>query len=206
MISDHSPKGHYPLVVFLHGMGERGTDNEAQLKWGVMNFATDHIMGIYKPVVIAPQCPPDATWENLLGGADNSDPTRPMALLKELLDKIIKDPTIDTNRVYITGLSMGGYGTFDALTRYPDLFAAAVPVCGGGDISKVEKISHIPIWIYHGALDDIVPVERSIDMYRALIASASKPGLTIYPETGHFAWIPAYQDQKMMAWLFSQIK
>ena len=101
---------------------------------------------------------------------------------------------------------MGGFGTFDAIERYPNLFAAAVPVCGGGDKSKASTISHIPIWIFHGAEDATVNPAFSLDMAQALSKSGAHPGLTIYPEVGHFSWIGAYSDPMMFEWLFRQHK
>jgi predicted peptidase len=127
-----------------------------------------------------------------------------MKLLIELIDQAKLKLPIDTNRIYITGLSMGGFGTFDAISRYPDLFAAAVPVCGGGDISKALTISHIPIWIFHGALDRAVNPILSHDMLEALTKAGARPGFTQYPEAGHFSWIAAYSDTMMIDWLFKQ--
>ena len=101
---------------------------------------------------------------------------------------------------------MGGYGTYDLLMRRPELFAAAVPVCGAGDITKASEIAHIPIWIFHGAKDDVVDPKNSIEMYSALLKEGAKPGLTIYPEAGHFSWIPAYSDPMLMPWLFDKKK
>ena len=101
---------------------------------------------------------------------------------------------------------MGGYGTYDAIERYPDLFAAAVPVCGGGDISKAAVIAHIPIWIYHGAEDPAVNPVYSLDMLQALTKAGAHPGFTQYPEVGHFSWLGAYSDQLMIEWLFRQHK
>ena len=198
----------YPLVIFLHGSGERGNDNEAQLKWGVMNFATDQSMMLHPAFVIAPQCPQNLSWSNF-SRADmklQSTPAKPMELLTGLIHQLIKTQRIDSNRIYITGLSMGGYGTYDAIERYPDLFAAAVPVCGGGDASKAAVIAHIPIWIYHGAEDPAVNPVYSLDMLQALTKAGAHPGFTQYPEVGHFSWLGAYSDQLMIEWLFRQHK
>lgn len=202
----------YPLVVFLHGSGERGKDNEAQLKWGVLNFATDQTMKSHPAFVIVPQCPNNIDWSNFSREKNNSQmflqpsPSKPMELLISLIHKLIKTLPIDTNRIYITGLSMGGYGTFDAIERFPSLFAAAVPVCGGGDVTKAPLISHIPIWIFHGAEDPAVNPIFSLNMIVALTKAGAHPGFTQYPEVGHFSWIAAYTDPLMMEWLFRQHK
>jgi predicted peptidase len=198
----------YPLVIFLHGSGERGNDNEAQLKWGVMNFATDQSMMLHPAFVIAPQCPQNMNWANLSRTDMKLQPTatKPMELLIGLIHQLIKTQRIDSNRIYITGLSMGGYGTYDAIERYPDLFAAAVPVCGGGDTSRAASIAHIPIWIYHGAEDPAVSPIYSLDMLQALTKAGAHPGFTQYPEVGHFSWLGAYSDPLMLEWLFRQHK
>jgi Predicted peptidase len=202
----------YPLVIFLHGSGERDNDNEAQLKWGVMNFAEDQAMMMHPAFVIAPQCPARVSWSNFSGNRTSTEmhlaptPTKPMELLIMLIRQLIKNPRIDSNRIYITGLSMGGFGTFDAIERYPNLFAAAVPVCGGGDISRAASIAHIPIWIFHGAEDPTVNPLFSIDMAVALNKAGAHPALTMYPEVGHFSWLGAYSDKQMMEWLFRQHK
>lgn len=202
----------YPLVIFLHGSGERGNDNEAQLKWGVMNFATDQNMTLHPAIVIAPQCPEQLSWSNIKRGKDNDDialqpePGKPMALVIGLIRQLIKTMPVDTNRIYITGLSMGGLGTYDAIERYPNLFAAAVPVCGGGDTSRAASIAHIPIWIFHGAEDPAVNPVYDLNMLEALTHAGAHPGFTEYPETGHFSWIAAYSDPMMMEWMFRQHK
>ena len=202
----------FPLVIFLHGAGERGNDNEAQLKWGVMNFASDENMIRYPAFVIAPQCPSNMTWANLDRDRNStqmslqSTPGKPMQLLIELIDKLKKTLRVDTTRIYITGLSMGGFGTYDAIMRYPKLFAAAVPVCGGGDVSKAASIAHIPIWIFHGAEDPSVNPVYSLEMLEALTKAGAHPGFTQYPEVGHFSWLGAYSDQLMLEWLFRQRK
>ncbi|NNC95423.1 MAG: prolyl oligopeptidase family serine peptidase [Chitinophagales bacterium] len=208
LISDYDTISKYPLVIFLHGSGERGDDNESQLKWGVLNFASDRNMKIHRPIVIAPQCPKNKIWANFSfdNGSLQHNSTEPMKLLRELVDQIILELPVDTNRIYITGLSMGGFGTFDAISRYPNLFAAAVPVCGGGDVSKASEIAHIPIWIFHGALDEAVSPVHSLNMVSALSEAGAHPGFTLYPETGHFSWVPAYSDTMMMDWLFRQRK
>lgn len=198
----------YPLVIFLHGSGERGNDNEAQLKWGVMNFATDQNMMQHPAFVIAPQCPEKISWSNFSRNDMRLQPmpTRPMELLIGLIHQMIKTSAIDSNRIYITGLSMGGYGTYDAIERYPHLFAAAVPVCGAGDTTRAASIAHVPIWIFHGAEDPAVNPIHSLNMLQALTRAGAHPGFTQYPESGHFSWLGAYSDALMMEWLFRQHK
>lgn len=207
MMSDYAPGTKYPLVIFLHGSGERGNDNEAQLKWGVRNFASAENMKQNPCILIAPQCPQNDQWGNFNNILQLKDsPTKSMTLLVELINKLVKDMPVDKDRVYITGLSMGGFGTFDIISRHPDLFAAAVPVCGGGDVSKASLFSQIPIWIFHGAVDGVVSPDLSQQMLNALSKEGANPGYTQYPEVGHFAWIAAYSDQMMMNWLFRQRK
>jgi predicted peptidase len=205
---DSDPLRKYPLVVFLHGSGERGNDNEAQLKWGVANFATDKNMSHYPAVVIVPQCPRNMGWSNFSRADMKLQPTpsRPMELLMGLIRQVIKTMPVDTNRIYITGLSMGGYGTYDAIERYPNLFAAAVPVCGAGDTSRAASIAKMPIWIYHGAEDPAVNPIYSLQMLQALTNAGAHPGFTQYPEVGHFSWLGAYSDPLMFEWLFRQHK
>ncbi|HUZ58926.1 MAG TPA: prolyl oligopeptidase family serine peptidase [Hanamia sp.] len=208
---DYDTMRKYPLVIFLHGSGERGNDNEAQLKWGVMNFATDQNMILHPAIVIAPQCPEHMQWSNFSRGkgADQilqSNPSKPMELLMELIHQTIKNLPVDTNRIYITGLSMGGFGTYDVIERYPHLFAAAVPVCGGGDVSRAATIAHIPMWIFLGSEDAAVNPLYSPEMLQALTKAGAHPGFTQYPEVGHFSWLGAYSDPLMMEWLFRQHK
>jgi predicted peptidase len=208
LVSDYAPDKRYPLVIFLHGSGERGDDNEAQLKWGVMNFASDEVMKMHPSIIIAPQCPSDSSWANISWPKINLEqkPTQPMQLVLELIEQLKTQMPVDTNRIYITGLSMGGFGTFDALMRKPDLFAAAVPVCGGGDSKKAADIAHIPMWIFHGAEDGAVDAALSREMVEALTKAGAYPGYTQYPEAGHFSWIAAYSDPMMMNFLYSQQK
>ena len=170
----------------MHGSGERGNDNEAQLKWGVKNFANDRAMIMNPAIVIAPQCPTNMQWANITRGPGtqvtlNPTPSKTMELLMELIRQSIKNLPVDTNRIYITGLSMGGYGTYDAIERYPNLFAAAVPVCGGGDVSRAASIAHIPIWIFLGSEDPTVNPLHSLKMLNALTKAGAHPGFTQYP-------------------------
>lgn len=209
---DNAKGRKYPLVIFLHGSGERGNDNEAQLKWGAGNFADEQTMSRYPAIVIAPQCPLGQQWSNF-GGDRNSrtlklqaQPSTPMRLLRELIAQVLKTLPVDSSRIYITGLSMGGFGTYDALSRYPDLFAAAVPVCGGGDVSKAPVFASVPIWMFQGAENPTVDPGFSTDMLAALMKAGARPGCTILPGVGHFSWLSAYTSQQMIEWLFSQRK
>lgn len=194
----------YPLVIFLHGAGERGTDNEKHLKHIHILFTTS-ILNKYPCFVIAPQCPKGESWSDFMAGKPfSATPTKPMKLFLGALDKTLKEYPIDISRIYVTGVSMGGYGTWDLITRYPNRFAAAAPVCGGGDPKLVAKIKHIPIWAFHGALDRTVPPQKSRVMIDALLKVNATPGYTEYPDVEHNSWVHAYREPFLMPWFFKQ--
>jgi predicted peptidase len=190
--------------------GERGGDNEKQLLHGVGEFARPEIRRRYRCFLIAPQCPAAQRWVDVDWNAAThrtpSRPAKPVELVLELIDAMRKEYSIDPRRIYLTGLSMGGYGTWDLLARRPDLFAAAVPVCGGGDEMQAPRIAAIPIWLFHGALDDAVPVSCSRNMVAALQKAGGHPRYTEYPRVGHASWLPAYRTPELMEWLFAQKK
>jgi len=200
----------YPLVIFLHGAGERGADNEKQLVHGVPQFATPENRKKYPCFLIAPQCPEGKKWVEVDWSADShtqpKDPGEVGRLTLALIEKSIKDLPVDPKRVYVTGLSMGGYGTWDLVARRPDLFAAAAPVCGGADEATAHKIKAIPIWAFHGAKDTAVKPERSRNMIAALKKAGGKPKYTEYPDVGHNSWDNAYRDPVFFKWLFAQKK
>jgi predicted peptidase len=204
----YDPAKKYPLVIFLHGAGERGNDNEAQLKHGVKEFVKSDVRKKYPCFLIAPQCPTRQVWAGLEGGFGShkqaAKPSEPGRLVLELIGAMQKEYSIDPNRIYLTGLSMGGYGTWDLLARRPKLFAAGAPVCGGGDESTAEKIANIPIWVFHGDKDTSVPVARSRTMVEALKKAGGHPKYTEYPGVGHNSWDKAYADPELMKWLFAQ--
>jgi predicted peptidase len=158
--------------------------------------------------LIAPQCPENAKWVEVDWSASThqqpKEPSESARLTLELIAALQKEFSIDPQRIYLTGLSMGGYGTWDLLARRPELFAAGVPVCGGADESTAPKIKNLPIWAFHGAKDQAVKVERSRNMIAALKHTGGKPKYTEYPNVGHDSWNPAYKDAEMFAWLFAQ--
>jgi predicted peptidase len=200
-------KTAYPLVIFLHGAGERGTDNKAQLKHGVKNFASDEARKKYPCYVLVPQCPPHpARWADWTAKGSTKEPTQPLALVLALVEELKKTHQIDESRIYITGLSMGGFGTWDLLARKPELFAAAIPICGGGDPKAVEKFAKVPIWAFHGAKDTVVPPSRSREMIDALKKAGGNPKYTEYPSAAHDSWTKTYADPAVLEWLFSQKK
>jgi len=194
----------YPLVIFLHGAGERGRDNHKHLKFIQILF-TQNALNKYPCFVVAPQCPEGEVWSTLmLGKPFNPTPTRPMELFLQVYDQLLKEYPIDPSRIYVTGLSMGGFGTWDLIARYPNRFAAAVPICGGGDVKTVPLIKHIPIWAFHGALDPTVPPRLSRKMITALQEAGSSPGYTEYPGIKHSSWHQAYKEPRLMKWMFDQ--
>jgi predicted peptidase len=124
----------------------------------------------------------------------------------ELLDKVAKDKHIDASRIYIGGLSMGGFGTFDLLARRPELFAAAVPVCGGADLEKAASYKSVPIWVFHGAKDPVVPADLSRSLIKVIEQAGGSPRYTEYPEGGHDVWNMAIREPELLPWLFNQKK
>jgi predicted peptidase len=198
----------YPLVLFLHGAGERGDNNLQQLKHGTKLFASDEMMEKYPAFVLAPQCPANQKWSDVDWHALNcpmpEKASPPMALAIGAVDAMQKEFSIDADRVYITGLSMGGYGTWDAICRYPGKFAAAAPCCGGGYETKASLIAKLPIWVFHGEKDPTVPVVRSRNMIAALKEAGGDPKYTEYPGVGHNSWDKAYAETALYDWLFAQ--
>ena len=187
------PETKYPLVVSLHGAGGRGKQ-----KW-VVNCAANKALSqpamrqTYPCYIIAPTVGRDQRWD----GA-------PLAALMELIKSSLNEHAIDPARIYVTGQSMGGAGTYSAILAEPNLFAAAVPVCGRGQPYLAKKIVHIPIWIFHGELDRVVPTQHSRDMNAALKKAGGKPTYTEYAGVRHNSWTAAYADKKLWKWLFAQ--
>lgn len=198
----------YPLVIFLHGAGERGNDNNVQLVHGVKAFANPEAREKYPCFLIAPQCPVGKRWVEVDWSAKRHDmpprPSEPLNWLLGLLEKLKKEKPIDLDRVYVTGLSMGGYGTWDLLSRHADLVAAAVPICGGGDESKAPAMKGVPIWAFHGDKDTAVIPERSRRMVEAVKKAGGTVKYTEYPGVGHNSWDPAYADKELLPWMFAQ--
>ena len=199
-----------PLVVFLHGAGERGTNNVAQLLHGVtelVKWLDAHEKGFK---LFAGQVPAGKRWVEVPWNAPShampAEPSETMGLALELLDALCADPSVDTSRVYVTGISMGGYGTWDMACRRPGLFAAAMPICGGADEAQAPKISKVPLWVFHGSKDGAVPVSRSRNMVSALWAAGSDAHYREYPDWGHNVWTATYGDAAVLKWFFAQRK
>lgn len=204
------PGKTYPLVVFLHGSGERGSDNEKQLSNGVFNFVLPENQKNNPCFVLVPQCPDGLRWVKVSWTVKSvQQPDTISAPLQDVMDLIatlVQELPADTNRLYLCGLSMGGFGTWDLITRYPDVFAAAVPVCGGGDCSRASRIKDLPVWAFHGAKDDVVDPVLSRDMVAAIRKAGGLPGYTEYPHLNHGSWDAAFSDSEMLRWLFEQRK
>lgn len=196
-----------PLLLFLHGAGERGYDNEKQLIHG-NRFLDSALQQKHPCIVLAPQCPPGKRWVEvswkLPAHTQPEQPSDAFRLLLPLLDSLVKNLPVDTNRIYVTGLSMGGFGTWELLQRYPNKFAAAAPVCGGGDETKAKTIAHIPVWAFHGAKDKVVIPDRSRNMIKAMKKAGGKPKYTEYATLQHNSWDSTYTNSKLYDWLFAQ--
>ncbi len=202
------PGKSYPLVLFLHGAGERGDDNKAQLKHGVLPII-EGAKKLGQPCfLIAPQCPADRWWAPI--NRENmrlSEADKPNALLEAVLalaEDTMKQQPIDSKRFYVTGISMGGYATWDLLGRVPGKIAAAVPICGGGDPALAMKFKDVPIHAFHGDADPVVPVRTTKEMIEALEKSGSKPKATYYPGVQHDSWTQTYANPEVIRWIFDQ--
>ncbi|MDX9979966.1 MAG: PHB depolymerase family esterase [Lentisphaeria bacterium] len=200
----------YPLVLFFHGAGERGTENTRQLIHGARDFLAFSAKTNTPAIIVAPQCPPNEQWVNTpwsdLSHTMPPEPSEVMRLTIGLLRECIQTLPVDSRRVYVTGLSIGGFGTWDIIQRHPEIFAAAMPICGGGDTALAPKLAKLPIWVFHGDNDTVVKTVRSRDMVAAIEKAGGKPRYTEYPGVGHNAWSPTYGNGEVLAWLFSQKK
>lgn len=204
----------YPLVLFLHGAGERGSDNTAQLMHGSSLFTDSENRSEFPAIVIFPQCPSDDYWSNAsvdrsgqgvqLEFHPDKDPTTALRLVMELLDEQLQKSYVDKDRIYVAGLSMGGMGTFELLGRLPDTFAAAVPICGGGSTVVAEKYAEVPMWIFHGAKDDVVNPQYSLEMVAAILDAGGYPNFTLYENANHNSWDSAFAEPQFLNWLFSK--
>ena len=186
---DYAAKPSWPLMLFLHGAGERGDNLDVVKKHGPPKLIA---AGRDFPfIVVSPQCPKDRWWEPLE--------------LKLLLDEIVEKHHVDQDRVYVTGLSMGGFGTWALAGYQPKRFAALVPICGGGESMRVKQLAKMPIWVFHGGKDPVVPLERSEKMVEALKkAGSTSVKFTVYPEAQHDSWTQAYDDPELYEWLLQQ--
>ena len=205
----YNPNKIYPLVIFLHGAGERGDDNTSQLKHGMAEFCKLARREKNPCYIIAPQCPTDEKWTNIDWAAEvpiimPEAASDSMTLTLGVVDSMIEDAAVDKNRIYITGLSMGGYGTWDAIARRPDFFAAAMPICGGGDPTTAEKIKRIPIYCFHGDEDKVVAVEKSRIIIKAIEEAGGSPKYTEYKGVDHNSWTQTYASDATYDWLFAQ--
>lgn len=201
-------EGKRPLVVFLHGAGERGDDNHKQLAWGRAFLRAAAKQGCY---VVVPQCPERMTWgairRNAAGRAEADEqaaPPAPQRLVVELIVALTKEFDLDTQRLYITGLSMGGFGTWDLIQRHPTMFAAAIPICGGGAVGRADRMTSTPIWAFHGDKDETVPVDRSRQMVEAVKKAGGDVRYTEYPGVGHDSWVKAYAEPELLEWMLKQ--
>lgn len=206
-----TPGTRYPLVIFLHGAGERGNDNLSQLKYFPTWMAEQSARQAHPCFVLAPQCRDEQKWVDVDWSKIESTPQSPtptvdmLAVIAALEDTLQREP-IDPARIYLTGLSMGGYGSWDLAARMPDRFAAVLPICGGGDEATAAKIKDLPIWCFHGDADTAVRVERSRTMIEALRAAGGAPKYSELAGVGHDSWTPAYRDPDVLTWLFAQKK
>ncbi|MBN1899691.1 prolyl oligopeptidase family serine peptidase [Candidatus Sumerlaeota bacterium] len=179
----------FPLLMFLHGAGERGNDLE-KLKLHGPPMLVAKKGKSFPFIIVSPQCPEEGWWDKDIE----------ILTLNALLDHIISQYRIDEDRVYLTGLSMGGHGTWRLAMEYPERFAAIAPICGGGNPQKAERIRHLPVWVFHGAKDTVVPLKRSEEMVEALEKLDADVRFTVYPDADHDSWSETYDNPELYQW------
>jgi predicted peptidase len=202
----------YPLVLFLHGAGERGNNNESQLVHGGKLFLEKQEE--FPAVVIFPQAPKEDYWAQVNVKRDTipyqfnfkneEEPTKALHLVMALLNSVISEGFIDKSKIYVGGLSMGGMGTFEIISRQPETFAAAIAICGGADPAIAENYPEgFNIWIFHGERDDVVLPEYSKRMAREINSRGGNAKLSLYPNDNHNSWDSAFAEPYLLKWLFS---
>ena len=207
---DYDENERYPVHLFLHGSGERGNDNELQLFHGSDLFLNVNNRKKYKSWVIFPQSPKNDWW----GG--HYDPykfdykikqSEALGLVIKLMDEFTLRKDVDVNRVYVTGISMGGMGTYAILSQRPNMFAAATPICGDGDPESVsEYAKKVPVWIFHGSKDKTVLPEQSLKMASGIIKYGGNPRITFYENIAHVSWNIAFAEKDFLEWIHSKSK
>ncbi|MBQ7666742.1 MAG: dienelactone hydrolase family protein [Kiritimatiellae bacterium] len=203
-----------PLILFLHGAGERGADTEPLVRFPTIRHLLARnamVEDAERAIVIAPQCPAEERWVDTSWGETahvfNENPAKPLSLALSLLDHAVETLPVDRSRVYVCGVSMGGYGTWDALARRPETFAAALPVCGGGSTEAVARAGQVPVWVFHGAEDTVVPPDNSRNLVAAMRDDPARTAETRYrefPDVGHDSWLNAFSSPEVLGWLFAQ--
>ena len=207
----------YPLLLLLHGAGERGKDNEKQLTHGSKLFITAENRKNFPAIVVFPQCPEESFWAVTkidrtttpfkIEFDYTAEPNWPLAAANALVKKLSNEEGVDKSRVYISGLSMGGMGTFESVYRYPDLYAAALPICGGGDVSHYDKrVAKVPFWVFHGAVDAVVNPQLSRDMVEKLKSLKAEVKYTEYPGVNHNSWENAFAEPEYLSWMLQHKK
>lgn len=212
---NYQPGKCYPLILFLHGAGERGNDNEAQLRHGGNMFASYENRTKFPAIIIAPQCPKEYWWVSYRRPSSTgekryfppSDPiTAPLGAVKELLDSYIEKGIVNKRQIYITGLSMGAIGTFDLVCRYPKLFAAAAPICGGANLERLSAFKGKTAFsIYHGEADATVDVQFSRDAYTTLKQAGAEVRYKEYPGVNHNSWDNAFAEPDFISWFWEHL-
>jgi len=210
----------YPLLVFLHGAYEKGNDNESQLDIGGRYFLREENRKNFPAIVVFPQCPGNDLWADFETTTDSStgqvsnisfpfhrQPTIVTATLKKLIDSLMSTGMIDPARIYIGGLSQGGMGVLDMIARYPQTFAGAFSICGGGDVSTSKLFAgKVALWLFHGEKDDIIPPQFSQQFYNRLLKLNADVRYTGYPGVLHNSWTNAFAEKDLLPWLFSKAK
>lgn len=184
----------FPLLLFLHGMGERGNDLELVKRHCPLKLAEKQSFPF---ILLAPQCPLELSYSTWALYLDD---------LMALIDHISTVYRVDAQKIYVTGLSMGGYGTWELAKKYPDRFAAAAPICGGGSIKGIERLKDVPVWAFHGEKDDVVPLDEGEKMVQALQDVGGNVKLTVYPDAAHDSWTDTYRNPDLYTWLLQQEK
>ena len=216
---DYGPQQSYPLVLFMHGAGERGIDNEKQLTHGSQLFLDSLNRKQYPAIVVFPQCPVDGYWidinirkklyakEDLDFKEVYGEPSKQLRWVMELVTEISETENVDKQRRYVMGLSMGSFGTFELLARWPGVFSAAVAICGGGNVAVTDRyFDQTAVWITHGDKDDIVAVQFSKRVYEALKAKGGDVRYTEFAGVNHNAWDATFATPDLLEWLFSKSK
>jgi predicted peptidase len=211
MLPDHyDPALRYPLIVWLHGSGEVGTDNQRQLANGTEVFRNVDVRKNYPAFILVPQCPPDDHWTNMSShyppGTNRLSlaPTKTAQSTFELIEHLETIFSIDKKNVSAVGLSMGGFGVWDWMARRPDLFTAGLPMSGGGDVSKATQLAQMAIWAFHGNKDPVVGVAHSRTMVAAILRAGGKPRYTEINGGGHGPWSPIIAEPAVLKWLFAR--